>query len=102
MVCATPPIRSIVRAISMSDILIEVKDLYVKFFLAEGTVHAVNGVNFNIERGKTLGIVGESGCGKSVTARAILNMVKPPGRIISGEINYYGLSQPINLNHLDP
>jgi oligopeptide/dipeptide ABC transporter ATP-binding protein len=83
--------------------LLEVNDLHVRFFLAEGTIRAVNGVNFKIERGKTLGIVGESGCGKSVTARAILNMVRPPGRIISGEINYYGArNAPVNLAALDP
>ncbi len=87
----------------MSDTLLEVKDLHVSFFLTEGTVRAVNGVSFNIERGKTLGMVGESGCGKSVTARAILNMVRPPGRILSGEVNYYGQgSTPINITQLDP
>jgi len=87
----------------MSDILLEVKDLHVNFFLAEGIVRAVNGVNLKIERGKTLGLVGESGCGKSVTARAILNMVRRPGRIISGEINYYGdPKSPIDLVKLDP
>jgi peptide/nickel transport system ATP-binding protein len=87
----------------MSDILLEVKDLYVSFFLTEGTIRAVNGVSFTIERGKTLGVVGESGCGKSVTARAILNMIRPPGRILSGEINYYGQSgTPTNLAAFDP
>ncbi len=87
----------------MQNVLLEVKDLHVSFFLTEGTVRAVNGVSFKLERGKTLGIVGESGCGKSVTARAILNMVRPPGRILSGEINYYGDSDtPVNLALLDP
>src|SRR5512133_2317302 len=87
----------------MSDILLDVKDLHVQFFLSEGVVHAVNGVSFRIERGKTLGMVGESGCGKSVTARAILNMVRPPGRIVSGEIMYYGdPSSPIDLAKLHP
>jgi peptide/nickel transport system ATP-binding protein len=87
----------------MSDILLDVKDLHVQFFLSEGVVHAVNGVSFQIERGKTLGMVGESGCGKSVTARAILNMVRPPGKIVSGEINYYGdPNSPINLAKLAP
>jgi peptide/nickel transport system ATP-binding protein len=85
----------------MSDVLLEVKDLHVNFFLHEGTIQAVNGVSFELERGKTLGIVGESGCGKSVTARAILNMILPPGRIMSGEINYYGMSQPVNLAALN-
>ena len=87
----------------MQNVLLEVKDLHVHFFLNEGTVRAVNGVDFKIERGKTLGIVGESGCGKSVTARAILNMVRPPGRIVSGEINYFGdPNRPVNLATLDP
>jgi oligopeptide/dipeptide ABC transporter ATP-binding protein len=87
----------------MQDVLLDVKDLHVHFFLNEGIVRAVNGVDFEIKRGKTLGIVGESGCGKSVTARAILNMVRPPGRIVSGEINYYGnQGAPINLASLDP
>jgi oligopeptide/dipeptide ABC transporter ATP-binding protein len=84
----------------MADVLLEVKNLKVSFFLTEGTIHAVNGVNFNIERGKTLGIVGESGCGKSVTARAILNMVRPPGRIVEGEILYHGGS-PVDIARLD-
>jgi oligopeptide/dipeptide ABC transporter ATP-binding protein len=86
----------------MFDVLLDVKDLHVNFFLTEGVIRAVNGVSFQIERGKTLGIVGESGCGKSVTARAILNMVRPPGRIISGEINYYGSVGTTNLAALDP
>ena len=87
----------------MSDLLLEVKDLHVNFYITEGVVQAVNGVNFTLERGKTLGIVGESGCGKSVTARAILNMVRPPGRIVSGEIIYYGRPDgPIDLVKLDP
>jgi peptide/nickel transport system ATP-binding protein len=83
----------------MSDILLEVKNLSVSFFLTEGTVRAVNGVSFNLERGKTLGIVGESGCGKSVTARAILNMVRPPGRVTGGEIIYHSGS-PIDITKL--
>jgi oligopeptide/dipeptide ABC transporter ATP-binding protein len=87
----------------MSDVLLEVKDLHVNFFLVEGTIRAVNGVSFTIRRGKTLGMVGESGCGKSVTARAILNMVRPPGRILSGEVSYYGDGDdPVNLAALDP
>lgn len=69
--------------------LLEVKNLKVSFYLTEATVQAVDGVNFTIEAGKTLGIVGESGCGKSVTARAILGMVRPPGKITDGEILYH-------------
>jgi oligopeptide/dipeptide ABC transporter ATP-binding protein len=86
----------------MSDILLEVKNLHVSFFLTEGTIKAVDGVTFDIERGKTLGVVGESGCGKSVTARAILNMVRRPGRIMNGEIIFHGDPQnPIDLAKLD-
>ncbi|HLV33913.1 MAG TPA: ABC transporter ATP-binding protein [Spirillospora sp.] len=85
------------------DLLLEVKNLHVNFFLTEGTVRAVDGVSFAIPRGRTLGVVGESGCGKSVTARAILNMVRPPGKIISGEVLYYGQQdKPIDLTKLDP
>ena len=84
------------------DLLLEVKDLHVSFFLTEGTVRAVDGVSFDLYRGKTLGIVGESGCGKSVTARAILNMVRPPGRITNGEVIYHGRQgQPVDLTKLD-
>lgn len=86
-----------------TDNLLEVKNLRVNFYLTKTTVHAVDGVSFNIPRGKTLGVVGESGCGKSVTARAILNMVKQPGRIDGGEIIYHGdPSQPIDISKQNP
>lgn len=71
------------------EILIDVKNLHVHFKLDEGTVHAVNGTSFQIHEGRTLGIVGESGCGKSVTARAIMRIVRPPGKIIDGSITYH-------------
>jgi oligopeptide/dipeptide ABC transporter ATP-binding protein len=71
------------------DMLIEVRDLKTYFELIEGTVRAVDGTNFSIRRGQTVGIVGESGCGKSVTARSILRIVPDPGRIVAGEILYY-------------
>ncbi len=66
--------------------LLEVDDLVTYFELEEGTVRAVDSVSFRLERGETLGIVGESGCGKSVTALSILNVVPWPGRIVSGKI----------------
>jgi peptide/nickel transport system ATP-binding protein len=69
--------------------LIEVKDLRTHFFLTEGVVKAVDGVNFSIGRGRTLGVVGESGCGKSVTARSIMSMIRPPGRTIGGQVIYH-------------
>jgi peptide/nickel transport system ATP-binding protein len=72
-----------------NDTLVEVKDLKTYFKLHEGTVRAVDGCSFTIHRGKTLGIVGESGCGKSVTSQSILRIVPPPGRIVSGEIRFY-------------
>jgi oligopeptide/dipeptide ABC transporter ATP-binding protein len=69
--------------------LIRVEGLKVYFYLNEGTVHALEDVSFEIERGRTLGVVGESGCGKSVTSQAILQMVPAPGKIVSGKITYY-------------
>jgi oligopeptide/dipeptide ABC transporter ATP-binding protein len=86
----------------MSEPLIEVKNLQVNFYLTQATVRAVDGVSFSIPKGKTLGIVGESGCGKSVTARAILNMVKQPGRIDGGSITYYSQRGPIEITQHSP
>lgn len=70
-------------------LLLEVKDLQTHFFLDQGVVRAVDGVSFAIKRGQTLGVVGESGCGKSVAARSILRTIRPPGKIIAGEILYH-------------
>src|SRR5262249_16562339 len=66
--------------------LLSVRNLKTYFAQDEGTVKAVDGVNLDLYPGATLGIVGESGCGKSVTARSILRIVERPGRIVSGEI----------------
>jgi peptide/nickel transport system ATP-binding protein len=66
--------------------ILEVRDLQTHFFTAEGTVRAVDGASFDVFPQRTLGIVGESGCGKSVTARSILRIVERPGRIVSGSI----------------
>ncbi|MBI2358399.1 MAG: ABC transporter ATP-binding protein [Deltaproteobacteria bacterium] len=67
--------------------LIEVRDLRTSFFTLEGELKAVDGVSFDIEEGRTLGLVGESGCGKSVTALSILRLVpSPPGKIVKGKI----------------
>lgn len=70
----------------MENKLLEVKNLKTHFFLQEGVVHAVDGVDFTLERGSTLGVVGESGCGKSVMAFSILKLVSKPGRVIDGQI----------------
>jgi peptide/nickel transport system ATP-binding protein len=71
------------------DTLVEFKDLHTSFYLAEGVVRAVDGVDLEIKRGKTIGIVGESGCGKSITSLSLMRLVPPPGKIDSGEILYY-------------
>jgi oligopeptide transport system ATP-binding protein len=71
--------------------LLEVDDLRTHFFTREGVVRAVDGVSFSVEKGKTLGIVGESGCGKSVTALSIMGLIpKPPAKIVSGSVRYEG------------
>jgi len=92
-------------------LLLEVKNLRTYFFLDEGTVRAVDGADFEIGRGRTLGVVGESGCGKSVTAQSILRIVPPPGRIVEGEILFHRflqgngsseVTQVVDLTALNP
>ena len=68
--------------------LLSVRDLKISFALDEGLVRAVDGTSFDVMPGQVLGVVGESGCGKSVTMRAILQLVDRPGRITSGEIRF--------------
>jgi len=70
----------------MSEVLLEVKNLTKYFKTPKGTLHAVDGVSFTIEKGKTLGIVGESGCGKSTTGRCILRLIEPT----SGDVIFEG------------
>ncbi len=74
-----------------TDVLIEVRDLRTYFFTDEGTARAVDGVSWSMRRGQTLALVGESGCGKSVTALSIMRLVPdPPGRIVGGSILFEG------------
>lgn len=74
-------------AMSGYEPILEVKNLKTHYFLEKGVVQAVKGVSFSLANGQTLGIVGESGCGKSVTARSIMRLIKsPPGQIVDGEI----------------
>lgn len=70
--------------------LLSVRDLRTEFVTEEGTVQAVRGLSFDVSPGEALGLVGESGCGKSVTAHSIMGLIKPPGRIASGEIWFEG------------
>ena len=75
----------------MSDKLLEVKNLRTYFHTDDGVVKSVDDVSFEVKRGKTLGVVGESGCGKSITSLSIMQLVEiPPGKIESGEILYEG------------
>ena len=73
-----------------NDKILEIKDLFVKFPMDGGAINAVNGVNLSLGKGETLGVVGESGCGKSVTMSTILRLVKTPPARIEGEIYYKG------------
>jgi peptide/nickel transport system ATP-binding protein len=73
--------------------LLDVKNLKTYFFTDEGVVRAVDGVDLYIKQGETLGVVGESGCGKSVTALSIMKLIpQPPGKIVEGEILYNGVN----------
>ena len=93
MVCVMPP--TLIRnetgesMIEKQDTLLRVRDLKTHFRTEQGTVRAVDGVDFEIKRGETFGIVGESGCGKSVTAYSIMQLIeRPQGDIVSGSIEY--------------
>src|SRR5256885_76877 len=101
MASGTPRIR-------MDGKLLSVRNLKTHFSQDEGLVKAVDGVSFDMAPGATLGIVGESGCGKSVTARSILRIVDRPGRIVDGEIWFRrppvngGPARAVNLAQLEP
>ena len=92
---------------TQTEPLLSVRGLHTHFPLDEGTVIAVDGASFDLYPGQTLGIVGESGCGKSVTARSILRILDQPGRIVSGEIwlrrgGAHGTHDIVDLAQLDP
>ena len=71
--------------------LLELVDLQTQFFTSAGTVKAVDGISYTVNEGETVGIVGESGCGKSVSALSILRLIPdPPGRIVGGKIEFNG------------
>jgi len=71
--------------------LLQIKDLRTQFFTPDGVVNAVNGISFDLEEGETLGVVGESGCGKSVSVLSVMRLIpQPPGRIVGGEVWFQG------------
>lgn len=85
--------------------ILEIKNLHTYFFQETGTVRAVRGVDLRLDRQSVLGIVGESGCGKSITAMSVMQLIKsPPGRIVEGEILFHRKEgePPINIVDLDP
>jgi peptide/nickel transport system ATP-binding protein len=73
-----------------NDPILQIRDLRTSFFTKELEVKAVDGVTFDVEKGKTLGIVGESGSGKSITSLSILNLLSHPGKVVGGEILFKG------------
>ena len=95
-------------ATMMGEALLSVRDLKTYFYQDEGLVKAVDGVSFDVAPGGTLGVVGESGCGKSVTARSILRIVDRPGRIVEGEIRFRrrptngAAAEVVDLAQLEP
>ncbi len=96
---------------SEKPLLVEIKDLRVEFDVRDGIVKAVDGATFEVRRGQTMGVIGESGCGKSMTAKAVMQMVPRPGKIVGGEVIYHrpageqGVSErteTIRVTGLDP
>jgi oligopeptide/dipeptide ABC transporter ATP-binding protein len=91
----------------MSETLLEVRNLHIQFVTGEGIIKAADGVDLDIERGKTLCLVGESGCGKSITARAFLQIIPTPGKIVSGSMKFRralsgGFAETVDLAQFDP
>ena len=82
--------------------LLEVNDLHTSFFTPAGEVKAVNGVSFNLDRGKVLGIVGESGSGKSVTAYSVMQILEKTGKIVSGSIKLDGEELMVGIGKYGP
>ena len=82
--------------------VLDVNDLKTYFYVNEGVLKAVDGVSFKVNQEETLGLIGESGCGKSVTAHSILRIVPSPGKLVGGEILFYHDNQSTNLAELNP
>jgi peptide/nickel transport system ATP-binding protein len=100
------PLTSAPAQVGNEDLVLDVQDLSVTFNLRGGALKAVDGVSFSLRRGQTLCVVGESGSGKSVTARAILQLIAPPGQITSGRMTLHGTTMAadarVELSELDP
>src|ERR1700692_4240445 len=102
MGCAMPPIP-MAEPLNNSRHALSVRDLVVDFVQDTGTIRALDGVSLDLHAGRVLGVVGESGCGKSVTARAILRLIDRPGRLASGRgLLDPGSPQQQDLAALDP
>ncbi|MEQ8786861.1 MAG: ABC transporter ATP-binding protein [Pirellulaceae bacterium] len=84
----------------MLDPLVEIQNLRTHFFTDEGVVKAVEDVSLTIPKGKTLGLVGESGCGKSVTAMSVIRLISSPGKIVSGSIKFHDEKKTVELTEL--
>jgi oligopeptide transport system ATP-binding protein len=85
--------------------ILDIKNLKTYFFLEKSTVHALDGIDLSVKRGSTLGVVGESGCGKSIMAMSIMRLLQsPPGKIVDGQINLYRKNSeaPVDIVKLDP
>jgi oligopeptide/dipeptide ABC transporter ATP-binding protein len=92
-------------SVNSSDPILEIKDLQTYFFLEKSTVRSVDGVNLSLPRKSTLGLVGESGCGKSVLSMSIMRLIpSPPGKIVGGQINLHrkDTNEVIDIAKLDP
>ncbi len=88
-----------------SPVILRIEDLKTYFFLEKGTVRAVDGVNLQLRRKRTLGLVGESGCGKSITAMSVMRLIQsPPGKIVAGHIylRKKGQEEYVDLTRLNP
>src|SRR3954465_9104319 len=86
-----PTLERAASALELAHPLLEVEDLRTHFFTRDGVVRAVDGISFSVALGETLAVVGESGCGKSVTSLSILRLIaSPPGRIVSGQVQFEG------------
>lgn len=94
----------IVPTSSESETILDIVNLKTYFFLEGGTVRAVDGVDLSLQRKRTLGVVGESGCGKSITAMSVMRLIQsPPGKIVDGQINLYTKEgEGVDIATLDP